>query len=65
MNGDMEEIKRILVFSQAAKCDIVEDGLVPNSHAIIVHVIVACLRVKPRLDEAVVGSVGIVVTAFS
>jgi hypothetical protein len=43
----------------------VEDGLVPDSHAIIVHAIGACIRVKPRLDEAVTGSVEIVVTAIS
>jgi len=34
------------------------------SHAIIVHVVVACLRVKPQLIGAVTGSVGILVTAI-
>jgi hypothetical protein len=54
-----------MIFPLAATWDTVEDGLVPDSHAIIVHVIGVCIRVKPRLDGAVTGSVGIVVTAFS
>jgi hypothetical protein len=66
-NDNMEEPDdRSLIFLLEAKWDtVVEDGLVPDSHAIIVHVIGACLRVKPRLDGAVTRSVGIMVTAIS
>ena len=35
------------------------------SNAIIAHVVLACLRVKPQLIGAVAGSVGNVVTAIS